>query len=455
MFIHELRWYRACSVLGQGRFFIERRYSTMSNTFQTPRGTYDILPDEMGKWHDAERIMREVSDLYRYQEIRTPYFELTKVFDREGDSSDMVNKEMYSFRTKEQYGEQSESYTLRPEGTAGTIRAFDQHKMYATNELPVRLYYLGPMFRHERPQKGRQRQFTQYGVEALGIKSPQLDAEVIALGVDIIKAVGIKSVKVAINTLGDDDSRAAYRQALKDYFAPHIDELCEDCHRRYEQNPLRILDCKVDGDNPVVLNAPKLSDYLTPESKAYFDEVLKSLESLGIDYEVDDRLVRGLDYYTDTVFEIISVRPESGKAATVCGGGRYDHFIDYYGGPELSGIGFAFGVERLLTLAVEEGHVFNEDRPLDAYIISLGETGSIPLQVAQELRHAGLTAEVNFVPRSLKSQFKSSDRKGAKYVVIIGETEAAEGKVNLKRPGEKEQITVDRKDLVRTIEGME
>ncbi|MBQ2688993.1 MAG: histidine--tRNA ligase, partial [Solobacterium sp.] len=182
---------------------------------------------------------------------------------------------------------------------------------------------------------------------------------------------------------------------------------------------------------------------------------LKSLESLGIDYEVDDRLVRGLDYYTDTVFEIISVRPESGKAATVCGGGRDDHFIDYYGGPELSCISFAFGEERLLTLAVEEGHVFNEDRPLDAYIISLGETGSIPLQVAQELRHAGLTAEVNFVPRSLKSQFKSSDRKGAKYVVIIGETEAAEGKVNLKRPGEKEQITVDRKDLVRTIEGME
>ena len=417
----------------------------MSNNFQTPRGTYDILPDEMGKWHDAERIMREVSELYRYREIRTPYFELTKVFDREGDSSDMVNKEMYTFRMGD------ESYTLRPEGTAGTIRAFDQHKMYATNELPARLYYLGPMFRHERPQKGRQRQFTQYGVEALGIKNPQLDAEVIALGVDIIKAVGISSVKVSINTLGDDTSRAAYRQALKEYFAPHVDELCEDCHRRYEQNPLRILDCKEDGDNPVVLNAPRLSDYLTPESKAYFDEVLKSLEDLGIEYIVDDRLVRGLDYYTDTVFEIISVRPDSGSQATVCGGGRYDHFIDYYGGPELSGIGFAFGVERLLSLAEDEGHVFAGDRPLDAYIISLGETGTQPLQMAQALRHAGLTAEVNFVPRSLKAQFKSADRKEAKYVVIVGETEAAEGKVNLKRSGEKEQVTIKQEDLVKTI----
>lgn len=417
----------------------------MSNNFQTPRGTYDILPDEMGKWHDAERIMREVSELYRYREIRTPYFELTKVFDREGDSSDMVNKEMYTFRMGD------ESYTLRPEGTAGTIRAFDQHKMYATNELPTRLYYLGPMFRHERPQKGRQRQFTQYGVEALGIKNPQLDAEVIALGVDIIKAVGISSVKVSINTLGDDTSRAAYRQALKEYFAPHVDELCEDCHRRYEQNPLRILDCKEDGDNPVVLNAPRLSDYLTPESKAYFDEVLKSLEDLGIEYIVDDRLVRGLDYYTDTVFEIISVRPDSGSQATVCGGGRYDHFIDYYGGPELSGIGFAFGVERLLSLAEDEGHVFAGDRPLDAYIISLGETGTQPLQMAQALRHAGLTAEVNFVTRSLKAQFKSADRKEAKYVVIVGETEAAEGKVNLKRSGEKDQVTIKQEDLVKTI----
>ncbi len=421
----------------------------MSNSFQTPRGTYDILPDEMGKWHDAERIMREVSELYRYREIRTPYFELTRVFDREGDSSDMVNKEMYTFRMGD------ESYTLRPEGTAGTIRAFDQHKMYATNELPTRLYYLGPMFRHERPQKGRQRQFTQYGVEALGIKNPLLDAEVIALGVDIIKAVGIKSVKVSINTLGDDESRSAYRQALKDYFAPHLDELCEDCHRRYEQNPLRILDCKEDGDSPVVRNAPRLADYLTDTSKAYFEEVLKALEDLGIEYEVDDRLVRGLDYYTDTVFEIISVRPGSGSQATVCGGGRYDHFIDYYGGPELSGIGFAFGVERLLSLAVEEGHEFRGDRPLDVYVIGLGDTGTAPLMIGHELRQAGMTAEVNFVPRSLKAQFKSADRNKAKYVIILGETEVAEGTVNLKRSGEKDQVTVKREDLIRTLKEWE
>ena len=417
--------------------------------YQTPRGTYDILPDEMNKWHDVERVIREKTALYRYHEIRTPYFETTNVFARENDSSDMVNKEMYTFNMGE------ESYTLRPEGTAGVIRAFDQHKLYGSMELPARFYYLGAMFRHERPQKGRQRQFTQFGVENIGAKSPELDAETIALGYDIVKAMGISSVKVCINTLGDDASRQAYRVALKKHFGPYLDELCADCHRRYEQNPLRILDCKIDHDLACMKEAPKLSEYLNEESKEYFNRVLKALDALQIPYEIDERLVRGLDYYTHTVFEVVSTRPESGAQATIFAGGRYDHFVEYYGGPEMSGIGFAIGLERLISLAGEEGHVFEEDAPLDAYVIGLGDVSDTVLKTVQDLRHNGFVAEANLVQRSLKAQFKSADRNQAKYILILGEDEVKNGTVNVKRSGEKEQSTLKLDELVETLKKWE
>ena len=337
--------------------------------YQTPRGTYDILPDEIGPWHTAEQKIREICRLYRYREIRTPYFEATNVFARQNDSSDMVNKEMYSF------GDEKE-YTLRPEGTAGVIRAFDQHKLYGTMELPARFYYMGPMFRHERPQKGRQRQFTQFGVENIGAKSPALDAETIALGIDIVKSLGIRSVKVCINTLGDDASRSAYRQALKEYFAPHIDELCGDCHRRLEQNPLRILDCKEDAGKQVLLDAPRLGDYLNEESKDYFAQVLAALDALNI-------------------------------------GGRYDHLVEYFGGPQLSGMGFAIGMERLLMLAKDEGYPFPGDPAADVYVMSLGNVQKEALHCAELLRSQGLIVEANLLPRSMKAQFKSADRSGA------------------------------------------
>ena len=414
--------------------------------YQTPRGTYDILPDEVYKWHDVENLIRTVADKYCYEEIRTPYFESTNVFARENDSSDMVNKEMYSFMSGD------ESYTLRPEGTAGVIRSFDQHKFYGSMELPAKFYYVGPMFRHERPQKGRQRQFTQFGVENIGVKSPEIDAETIALGIDIIKKLGIKSYKVLINTLGDDASRKAYRDALKEHFKDHVDELCGDCHRRYEQNPLRILDCKVDHDNEVVKNAPKLSDYLNDESKEYFQRVLNALDALGIPYEIDNRLVRGLDYYTHTVFEVVSTRPESGAQATVFAGGRYDHLVEYFGGPELSGMGFAIGLERLLMLAEEEGYAFKKANALDAYVISLGNVGSKPLEIAYTLRNAGYKCEVNMVSRSLKAQFKSADRNAAKYIVIVGEDEASKGVVNLKNTATREQVTLPIEDIAKQIE---
>ena len=415
-------------------------------TYQTPRGTYDILPDEIYKWHDVEDKIRNIAEKYCYEEIRTPYFESTGVFARENDSSDMVNKEMYSFMSGD------ESYTLRPEGTAGVIRSFDQHKFYGSMELPAKFYYVGPMFRHERPQKGRQRQFTQFGVENIGVKSPEIDAETIALGINIIKSLGIQSYKVLINTLGDDASRSTYREALKTHFKDHLDELCGDCHRRYEQNPLRILDCKVDHDNPIVQSAPQLSDYLNDESKEYFQRVLNALDALGIPYEIDNRLVRGLDYYTHTVFEVVSTRKDSGAQATVFAGGRYDHLVEYFGGPELSGMGFAIGLERLLMLASEEGYEFTLPKELDAYVISLGNVGSTPLVIANKLRDKGYKCEVNMTARSLKAQFKSADRNKAKYIIILGEDELKEGVVNLKNTATREQVTVSIDDIEKQIE---
>ncbi len=417
--------------------------------YQTPRGTYDILPDEVRKWHAVEEVIRRITQYYRYREIRTPYFEDTAVFKRENDSSDMVNKEMYTF----QMGR--DSYTLRPEGTAGVIRAFDQHKLYGSMELPAKFYYMGPMFRHERPQKGRQRQFTQFGVENIGVKSPEVDAETIALGYDIVKALGVSSVKVCINTLGDDESRAAYRAALREYFAPHLDELCTDCKRRYEQNPLRILDCKVDKDLECMKNAPKLSEYLNEESKAYFDRVLKALDAAGIPYEVDESIVRGLDYYTHTVFEVISTRPDSGAQSTIFAGGRYDHFVSYYGGPDLSGIGFAIGMERLIALAEDDGYAFASEDACDVYVIGLGDVASEVLSLSTKLRKANLVTEANYVPRSLKAQFKSADRSGAKYVVILGEDEVKNGTVNIKRTADRTQVSVALADAAETISAWE
>ncbi|QRG86159.1 histidine--tRNA ligase [Bulleidia sp. zg-1006] len=415
-------------------------------SYQTPRGTYDILPKEMNQWHYVEEVIRQTTKKYRYKEIRTPYFEETRVFKRENDSSDMVNKEMYTFATGD------ESYTLRPEGTAGVIRAFDQHKLYGFMELPARLYYLGAMFRHERPQKGRQRQFTQFGVENIGAKSPELDAETIALGYDIVKQMGISSIKVLINTLGDDESRANYRLALKEHFKPHLENLCTDCHRRYEQNPLRILDCKMDHNQECLHNAPRLMEYLNEESRDYFNRVLAALAALGIPYEVDDRLVRGLDYYTHTVFEVVSTREDSGAQATIFAGGRYDHFVEYYGGPDMSGIGFAIGMERLISLASDEGHDFGEDNTCDAYVIGLGDVSLEVLKLAQELRQNGFHTEANLLPRSLKSQFKSADRNHAKYVIILGEDEVKNHKVNVKRTSDKTQVTIERQELVKKLE---
>lgn len=420
----------------------------MSNKYQVPRGTQDIMGDDISLWQKAEGIIREQCARYGYQEIRTPVFEHTEVFKFQNDSSDMVTKEMYTFLDS---GERS--LTLRPEGTKGVIRAFVEHKLYGNPaELPAKLFYLGPMFRYERPQKGRYRQFHQFGVEAIGAKSPLLDAECIALGYDIAKAMGIKKVKILINTLGDDESRDAYRNALKEHFRPYLGELCGDCQRRFELNPLRILDCKVDRDHPSFASAPAISDYLNEISKKYFEEVLAALDDLGIPYQIDSRLVRGLDYYSNTVFEAI---PEdaTGQQAAVFAGGQYDGLVEHFGGGSLPGVGFGMGIERMIDLAVEEGGIKSDSRSTDVYVISMGDVGSYALKATETLRKEGFRVETDYQGRSLKAQFKASDRLRAKAIVIIGEDEYSNRLAVVKNTATKEQVTVSIDELTNTVKG--
>lgn len=421
----------------------------MSNKYQVPRGTQDIMGDDISLWQQAEGIIREQCARYGYQEIRTPVFEHTEVFKFQNDSSDMVTKEMYTFLDS---GERS--LTLRPEGTKGVVRAFVEHKLYGNPaELPAKLFYMGPMFRYERPQKGRYRQFHQFGVEAIGAKSPLLDAECIALGYDIAKAMGIKKVKILINTLGDDESRDAYRNALKEHFRPYLGELCGDCQRRFELNPLRILDCKVDRDHPSFASAPAINDYLNEPSRKYFEEVLAALDDLGIPYQIDSRLVRGLDYYSNTVFEAVPV-DATGQQAAVFAGGQYDGLVEHFGGGELPGVGFGMGIERMIDLAVTEGGIKSEARSADVYVISMGAVGSYALKATETLRKEGFRVETDYQGRSLKAQFKASDRLRAKAIVIIGEDEYNNRLAVVKNTDTKEQVTVSIDELTNTVKGI-
>ena len=415
--------------------------------YQTVKGTYDILGSEYKKFEMVETLFKHFLNLYGYQLMKTPVFEYTGVFKKENDTSDMVTKEMYTFTMNGK-----DSLTLRPEGTAGIIRSFVQNKMYGNQELPVKLAYIEEMFRHERPQKGRQRQFTQLGVENIGDKNPMIDAEVIALGYFFVKTLGLKSIKVCVNTLGDNESRLKYKEALKTYFAQYKEELCFDCQNRLDKNPLRILDCKVDHELECIKNAPKMVDYLNDESRDYFEKVLAYLNALDIPYIVDDGLVRGLDYYTDTVFEVISTHEASGAQSTIFGGGRYDNLVKEMGGPELSGIGFAMGEERLIILAEAEG-IFNDlDTKIDAYVIDMTKGSDYALQIANLLRANSFTTEINYYERSMKSQFKSADRKGARFIAIIGEDEMNNGVVTLKDAVLQTQETIKCEELIEYLD---
>ena len=418
--------------------------------YQTVKGTYDILPEAYEKRLRLKNLFKDVVECYGYRLMETPIFENTGVFQKENDTSDMVTKEMYTFSLN-----QKDSLTLRPEGTAGVIRSVVQNKLYATSELPLKLAYMGEMFRHERPQKGRQRQFTQLGVENIGDKRPIIDAEIIALAYNFIDLAGLESIKVLINTLGDNKSRLDYTKALKEYFEPHRSELCPDCQNRLDKNPLRILDCKFDHELDVIKNAPKMSDYLTAEARAYFEDVKKYLDACNIPYIVDDKLVRGLDYYTDTVFELVSTSENAGAQSTVLAGGRYDNLVKEMGGPEISGIGFACGLERLTMMVEEENPMTNLELPCDFYIIDMTKGSDYAFKIAEDLRRELFNVELNVYDRSMKSQFKSADRFKAKRIIILGEDELNNCTLTIKNNETKEQVNIPYSELNKYIESIE
>lgn len=403
-----------------------------------PKGTYDVLPKETPAWVKLENTVRKICQIYNYKEIRTPIFELGETFHRNTtDTSDMVNKETYDFMDRG-----NRLNTLRPEGTAGVVRSYVENKLYVENPVS-KLFYMGPMFRYERSQKGRYRQFSQFGVEALGSASPLIDAEVIALGASVIKALGLKDVKVKINTLGDKESRDRYREVLVEYFNNYKDELCGDCLERLSKNPLRILDCKVDKHKEFFKNAPKINDYLTEASIKHFDAVKNALDEMKIKYEVDEHLVRGLDYYSHTVFELEVNVPEFGAQNVIGAGGRYDGLVKELGGPATPGVGMAFGIERLLMACELIGKKLALPEYIHVYFIGLGEKARAACLTQMNIcRMGGLFCDMDHIGRGIKAQFKEADKYNAKFTCILGDNELENFKINIKDNETDEQETI-------------
>src|SRR3954465_9806830 len=418
-------------------------------SIQIPRGTQDILPGEVEKWQLIEKNARELCDRFQYQEIRTPIFEHTELFTRGvGETTDVVQKEMYTFEDRGK-----RSLTLRPEGTASTVRSFVENKMYGDPNQPVKLYYMGPMFRYERPQAGRFRQFVQFGVEALGSKDPAIDAEVIALAMSIYKSLGLNKLRLIINSLGDKESRVAHRNALIQHFEPRIGEFCHDCQNRLAKNPMRILDCKQDRGYELMKNAPSILDYLNKESKAYFEKVQQYLKDLDISFVVDPNLVRGLDYYNHTAFEIMSDAEGFGAITTLCGGGRYNGLTQEIGGPETPGIGFAFSIERFIAALKAEEVELPLHKGIDCYFVSLGEEAKdYTVRLLHKLRLAGFSAERDYLDRKIKAQMKAADRLNAKFVAILGEDELKENRINVKRMETGEQFEMNLEDFIEKFQ---
>lgn len=408
-----------------------------------PKGTQDIFGEESLEWVKLEQKIRNVAKLYNYSEIRTPIFEKSAVFHRDiNDTTDIVTKETYDFKDRGK-----RDMTLRPEGTAGAIRAYIEHKMYANGGVS-KLFYIGPIFRYERPQAGRQRQFHQFGIEALNSDSPYLDAEVISVGIAFIKSIGFKGIKVRINSLGDEESRANYRKALVDYFTEYKDDLCSDCNVRLVKNPLRILDCKIDSGKDYFKSAPKISDYLNETSKNHFKTVLDSLDMQGIPYSVDDSLVRGLDYYTHTVFEITAEIEGFGSQNVVCGGGRYNKLVEDLGGPSIPAVGLGFGLERILLALEAEGVKLAQKPEVHAYIMTIGEKAHLTAsKLVNALRYNGLICDTDYQNRRLKSQFKVADNMNAMFTCILGDTELETGTINVKNNITKEQVNMKMCDV--------
>lgn len=414
---------------------------------QKPKGTQDILPADSAKWQYVENVARETFKKYNYGEIRTPMFEHYEVISRSvGDTTDIVTKEMYDFHDK---GDRH--ITLRPEGTAPVVRSYVENKLFAPEvQKPVKVYYIGSMFRYERPQAGRLREFHQLGVECFGSKNPATDVETIAMAYQLFNTLGIKDVTLHLNSLGNTESRLAYRQALIDYLTPMRDSLSKDSQRRLDENPLRVLDSKEKEDKLAVENAPSILDYLDEESQSHFDEVRTMLESLNIPYVIDTNMVRGLDYYNHTIFEFITTIDKS--ELTICAGGRYDSLVEYFGGPETAGFGFGLGLERLLLVLDKQGITLPVEEGLDVYIAVLGsEANGKALELAQAIRHQGFKAERDYLGRKIKAQFKSADAFKAKTVITLGESELESGQVSVKNNTTREEVTVSFEELTENF----
>ncbi|MCE2300348.1 histidine--tRNA ligase [Streptococcus thermophilus] len=410
---------------------------------QKPKGTQDILPGDSAKWQYVENVARETFKKYNYGEIRTPMFEHYEVISRSvGDTTDIVTKEMYDFHDK---GDRH--ITLRPEGTAPVVRSYVENKLFAPEvQKPVKVYYIGSMFRYERPQAGRLREFHQLGVECFGSKNPATDVETIAMAYQLFNTLGIKDVTLHLNSLGNTDSRLAYRQALIDYLTPMRESLSKDSQRRLEENPLRVLDSKEKEDKVAVENAPSILDYLDEESQTHFDEVRAMLDSLNIPYVIDTNMVRGLDYYNHTIFEFITTIDKS--ELTICAGGRYDSLVEYFGGPETAGFGFGLGLERLLLVLDKQGIKLPVEESLDVYIAVLGSgANGKALELVQSIRYQGFKAERDYLGRKIKAQFKSADTLKAKTVITLGESEVESGVVKVKNNATREEVTVSFEEL--------
>lgn len=418
--------------------------------YQKVKGTLDFYGLDSYKVRYVEAKARELMKHCGFEEIITPIFENTDVFVRSsGDSSDVVTKEMYSF-----FDKGGRNITLRPEGTAGAVRCFLENKLYVDNPIK-KFFYFGPMFRYDRPQAGRYRQFNQFGIEVFGDSSPFLDADVIMNAYNILhKALKINGVKLKINTIGDFESRSNYSKKLKDYFSDKLESLCDDCKSRIEKNPLRILDCKVDSDNPILLNAPKIKECLNESSINNFKKVLEVLDVFKINYEVDESLVRGLDYYTDTVFEFILDCDSELKGLAICGGGKYADLLKGFGGPDIPGIGFAFGVERIITIMDSQNLFADIDNSTDVVIISLDEESRIyGMKLAENLRDQKLIVQMDLKNYSLKQQFKLSDKLQAKYIIIIGEDERKSGIITIKNTNNQKQEKIEVEKIIDFIRG--
>ncbi|MBQ1891680.1 MAG: histidine--tRNA ligase, partial [Firmicutes bacterium] len=388
-----------------------------------PKGMKDVLPADSAKWQFVEELFRKTAEKYGFTEIRTPMVEHTELFARGiGDTTDVVQKEMYTFEISER------SLTLKPEGTAGVVRSFIENKLYAEG-LPAKYYYITPCYRYEKMQKGRQREFHQFGIELFGSSNMLADAEVILLAYDFLKSVGLDDVKLHINSIGCKNCRAEYRKALQDFLRPNLDKLCDTCKGRFDKNPMRILDCKSPECKKIAEGAPRMLDYLDDECRKAFEDLKKLLDIYGVPYEVDPGIVRGLDYYTKTAFEFVS--DKLGAQSTVCGGGRYDDLIEELGGPATPGVGFGLGIERLLLIMEACGVLPQKAPGCDILVAGLGEAAKTKaLELTKQMRDAGKRVIIDVMDRGLKAQFKYADRIGARYVAVIGDDELAKGVVS-------------------------